>query len=151
MLYVTLNSLSIVGPNEILLKHYGKRELLRKIANMEAEYDVPMNFNPALLPESSAAVGPDIQHGLWDYSVEVAGDPKRYRKKQTPTLEAGMYRFTGGKELLAVKGYLYTHGAYQCVAVRCHFGAIILKRRQCDWPLAGHIAVILLFMTGHMA
>ena len=150
MLCITLNSLSTVGPNEILLKHYGKRELLGKIVNMEAEYDVPMHFNPALLPESSAAVGPDIQHGLWDYGVEVAGDPKRYHKKQTPTLEAGMYGFTGGEELLAVKGYLYAHSAYQLVAVRCHFGAVILKERQHNWPLADHIAVILLFMTGHV-
>ena len=109
-----------------------------------------MHFDPALLPESSAAVGPDIQHGLWDYGVEVAGDPKRYHKKQTPTLEAGMYGFTRGEELLAVKGYLYAHSAYQLVVVRCHFGAIVLKERQHDWPLAGHIAVILLFMTGHM-
>ena len=147
MLCIALNSLSTVGPNEILLKHYGKRELLGKIANMEAGYDVPMHFDPALLPESFAAVGPDIQHGLWDYGVEVAGDPKRYHKKQTPTLEAG---FTGGEELLAVKGYLYAHSAYQLVAVRCHFGAIILKERQHNWPLAGCIAVILLFMTGHV-
>ena len=109
-----------------------------------------MHFNPALLPESSAAVGPDIQHGLWDYSMDIAGDPKRYPKKQTPTLEAGMYGFTGSEELLAVKGYLYAHGTYQLVAVRCHFGAIVLKKRQHNWPLAGHIAVILLFMTGCM-
>ena len=145
-----MNSLSTVGPNEILLKYYGKRELLRKISNMEAEYDVPMHFNPALLPESSAAVGPDIQHGLWDYGMEVAGAPKKYHKKQTPTLEAGMYGFTGGEELFAVKGYLYAHSAYQLVVVRCHFVAMVLKERQCNWPLAGHVAVILLFMTSHV-
>ena len=111
---------------------------------------VPMHFNPALLPESTAAVGPDIQHGLWDYGVEVAGDHKKYHKKQTPTLEAGLYGFTGGEELLAVRGYLYAHGAYQLVVVRCYFVAMVLKERQRDWSLAGHIAVILLFMTGHM-
>ena len=49
---------------------------------MEVEYDVPMEFDPALLPESSAAVGPDIQHGLWDYGVEVAGNPKKYQKQE---------------------------------------------------------------------
>ena len=109
---------------------------------MEAEYDVLMHFDPALLPESSAAVGPDIQHGLWDYSVEVAGDPKKYHNKQTPTLETGMYGFTRGKELFAVKGYLYAHSAYQLVVVRCHFVAMVLKERQRNWPLAGCIAVI---------
>ena len=117
-LCIVLNSLCIVGPGEIPLKHYGKRELLGKIANMEAKYDIPMEFDPGLLPELSAAVGPDIQHGLWDYGVEVAGNPKKYQKKQTPTLEAGMYGFTGGEELLAVKGYLYAHGTYQLVVVR---------------------------------
>ena len=78
---------------------------------------------PALLPDSSAAVGPDVQHRLWDYGMEVAGDCKRYPKKQTPTLEAGMCGFARGEELLAVKGYLYSHGAYQLVAVSrivCH-------------------------------
>ena len=92
---------------------------------MEAEYNVPMHFDPALLPDSSTAVGPDIQHGLWDYGMEVAGDCKRYPKKQTPTLEVGMYGFVGGggEELLTVKGYLYSLGAYQLVAVSrivCH-------------------------------
>ena len=82
--------------------------------------------------------------------MEVAGDPKRYHKKKTPTLEGGMYGFARGEELLAVKGYLFAHSAYQLVVVRCHFGAIVLKERQHDWPLAGHIAVILLFMTGHV-
>ena len=117
MLCITLNSLSITGLGEIPLKHYGKWELLRKIVNMEAKYDVPMEFDPGLFPESSAAVGPDVQHGLWDYGMEVAGNTKKYQKKQTPTLEAGMYGFTGGEELIAVKGYLYAHGAYQLVAV----------------------------------
>ena len=104
MLCITLNSLSTVGPGEIPLKHYGKRELLGKIVNMEAKYDIPMEFDPGLLPESSVAVGPDIQHGLWDYGVEVAGNSKKYQKKQTSTLEAGMYGFAGGEELIAVKG-----------------------------------------------
>ena len=84
---------------------------------MEPEYDVLMEFDPALLPELTTAVGPDIQHGLWDYGVEVAGNPKKYLKRQTPTLETGMYRFAGGEELIAVKGYLYAHGTYQLVAV----------------------------------
>ena len=85
--------------------------------NMEAEYNVPMEFDPGLLPKLSAAVGPDIQHGLQDYGVEAAGDPKKYQKKQTPTLEAGMYGFARDEELIAVKGYLYAHGTYQLFMV----------------------------------
>ena len=59
-LFITLNHLFTAGLGEIPLKHYGKRELLRKIANMEPEYDIPMDFDPALLPELTAAVGPDV-------------------------------------------------------------------------------------------
>ena len=49
--------------------------------------------------------------------MEVAGNPKKYQKKQTPTLEAGMYGFAGGEELITVKGYLYAHGTYQLIVV----------------------------------
>ena len=50
---------------------------------------------------------------LWGYGIEVAGTSKKY-VKQTPTLEAGMYGFKGGEELLGVKSYLY--GAWQISA-----------------------------------
>ena len=99
------------GPDVIPLKHYGKREVLGKIANMEAEYDKPMHFDPDLLP--MAATG---HQGFWDYGMEVAGKAKKY-SKQTPPLEATMYGFEGGEELLGVKKYLYQHGKYQLVAV----------------------------------
>ena len=39
------------------LKHYGKCEVLGKIANMEPEYDQPMHFDPDLLPTRSVAAG----------------------------------------------------------------------------------------------
>ena len=141
-LCIALNSLSIVGPGEIPLKHYGKRELLGKTANMEAEYDIPMEFDPGLLPELSQAVGPDIQHRLWDYGVEVAGNPKKYQKKQTPTLEAGIYGLTGGEELLAVEGYLYAHGAYQLAAVR----NLEYSWVSGDQFTPGHVALFLVIM-----
>ena len=46
---------------------------------MEPKYDVPMHFDPALLPDP--AVGSDVQHGLWDHGAEVASHPKKYQKK----------------------------------------------------------------------
>ena len=64
---------------------------------MEPEYDEPMYFDPDLLPATSVAAG---HQGLWDYGIEVAGKLKKYGK-QTPTLEAGMYGFKGGEELLS--------------------------------------------------
>ena len=103
----------IPGPGVIPLKHYGKHEVLGKIANMELEYDKPMHFDPDLLPVTSVAAG---CQDLWDYGIEVAGKSKKYGK-QTPTLEVGMYGFKGGEELLGVKGYLYRHSKYQLVPV----------------------------------
>ena len=66
-----------------------------------------------LLPATSVASG---HQGLWEYGIEVAGKSKKYGK-QTPNLEAGMYGFKGGEELLGVKSYLYGHGKYQLVPV----------------------------------
>ena len=111
----------ISGPGVIPLKHYGKCEVLGKIANMEVEYDEPMHFDPDFLPATSVAAS---CQGLWDYGIKVAGAPKKYTK-QTPTLEAGMYGFQGGEELLGVKGYLYGHGKYQLVPVNI-FSSIFL-------------------------
>ena len=85
---------------------------------MEPEYDEPMYFDPDLLPATSVAAG---CQGLWDYGIEVAGKSKKYGK-QTPTLEAGMYGFKGGEELLGVKNYLYGHGKYQLVPVSNWWG-----------------------------
>ena len=69
------------GPGVIPLKHYGKREVLGKIANMEAEYNKPMHFDPDL----PAVAGTTGHQGFWDYGIEVAGKAKKY-SKQTPTL-----------------------------------------------------------------
>ena len=90
------------------LKHYGKCEVLGKIANMELEYDEPAHFDPHPLPATSVAAG---HQGLWDYGIYIAGKLKKYGK-QTPTLEVGMYGFKGGEELLGVKSYLYGHSKY---------------------------------------
>ena len=111
----------ISGLGMISLKHYGKCEVLRKITNIEAEYDETMHFDPDLLLATSVAAS---CQGLWDYGIEVAGAPKKYAK-QTHTLEAGMYGFKGGEELLGVKGYLYGHGKYQLVLMSI-FSSIFL-------------------------
>ena len=98
---------------------------------MEPEYDEPMYFDPDLLPATSVAAG---RQGLWDYGIEVAVKSKKYGK-QTPTLEAGMYGFKGGEELLGVKGYLYRHGNYQLVPVIGGNG---------DQSASGHVALFLI-------
>ena len=89
----------------------GNMKVLGKITNMEAKYDEPMHFNPDLLATSSRATGDELQHGLWDYGVAVAGKVKMGKGKQTLTLEAAQYGFRSGKELILVKQYLYSHGS----------------------------------------
>ena len=109
--------LAFSDPEVIPLKHYGKREVLGKIGNMEAKYNESMHFDPDLLPTTSRASGDKLQCGLWNYSVAVVGKPKKSTGKQTLTLEAAQYGFQGGEELLAVKQYLYYHGKFRLVAV----------------------------------
>ena len=108
---------------------------------MELEYNELMHFDPDLLPQSAIASG---HQGLWDYGIEMAGKAKKY-PKQTPTLEAGMYGFKGGEELLTVKGYLYAHGKYQLVLVSNlgQFSCMVLKDTSSDQWLTGCIVVFL--------
>ena len=108
---------------------------------MESEYNEPMHFDPTLLPASAVALG---HQGLWDYGIEVAGKPKKYAK-QTPMLEAAMYGFKGGEELLGVKGYLYRHGKYQLVLVSelAQSLCMVLKEVASDQWLTGHIVIFL--------
>ena len=131
----------VSGLGVIPLKHYGKREVLSKIANMEPEYDTLMHFNHNLLPQSAVASG---CQGLWDYGIEVTGKVKKY-STQTPTLEAGMYGFKGGEELLTIKGYLYAHGKYQLVLLSnlVQFSCRVLKDALSNQWLTGHVVVFL--------
>ena len=55
----------ISGPGVIPLKHYGKCEVLGKIANMEPEYDEPMYFDPDLLPANICGCWLPRPLGLW--------------------------------------------------------------------------------------
>ena len=116
---------SFSGPGVIPLKHYRKCKVLGKTGNMEAKDDEPMHFNPDLLPTTSRATTDELQCGLWDYGVAVMGKPKKSKGRQTPTLEAAQYGFRGGKELLLVKQYLYSHGKYQLVTVSLILFAVL--------------------------
>ena len=54
----------ISGPGVISLKHYGKCEVLGKIANMVPEYDEPMYFDPDLLGSATSNVT-RLNHSKW--------------------------------------------------------------------------------------
>ena len=66
----------------IHLKHFGCWEILNKIDLMEGEYDLPMNFDESLIPDSPAAAGENMgEWGMeWLSAVQLGGilEPKRH-------------------------------------------------------------------------
>ena len=76
----------------IHLKHFGKREILKKIDLMEPEFDVPMAFDDSRVPNQPAAAGVDV--GSWGYGVQVYGAARgHHRKKEMLSLIADMFGF----------------------------------------------------------
>ena len=55
----------------IRLKHFGRREILKKIDLMEPEFDRPMTFDDSRVPDQPVASGAEI--GSWGYGVQVYG------------------------------------------------------------------------------
>ena len=54
----------------IHLKHFGKKEILKKIDLMEPEFDVPMAFDDSKVPNQPANVGADaVSWGVWSASI----------------------------------------------------------------------------------
>ena len=73
----------------IHLKHFGKREILKKINLMEPEFDQPMTFDESRALDQPAGAGAEI--GSWGYRVQVYGVARGHRrKKETPSLLTDM-------------------------------------------------------------
>ena len=72
---------SIVGcMDPIHLKHFGKKEILKKIDLMEPEFDQPTTFNESRVPDQPAAAGAEIGSlGLW--SAGVSGSQRAQEKE----------------------------------------------------------------------
>ena len=106
-----------------MLKHYGKKEVLCLINQMEDCFNHPFKFDPEAIESARKARGASaVEHGLWGYGIKVYGKRWRYQPKATEksTLNAVMYGFWSDEEHVRVQAYLQSHGNYQLEAVSIH-------------------------------
>ena len=76
-----LFSSSVLGCQDpIHLKHFGKREILKKINLMKPKFDQPMMFDESRVPDQPAAAGAEI--GSWGYEVQVYGVATRAQEEE---------------------------------------------------------------------
>ena len=101
-----------IGPKDpIPLRHFGLKETKAKVDLMEDQYDLPMTFNPDLIPDLVVA-GQNL--GAWGQGVAMYGAARGYRWPRTmPTLLASMLGFECEKEMEDTKQYLLSHGGFQ--------------------------------------
>ena len=110
----------LAEPCLVVLKHYGKREVLHLIDQMEDCFDHPFEFNPEAIESTSRMRGASaVEPGQWGYGINVYGKRWKYQAKASEknTLNAAMYGFGSDKEYSRVQAYLYSHGSYQLEAV----------------------------------
>ena len=95
----------------IQLKHFGKREILKKIDLMEPEFDQPMMFDDSRVPDWPVASGTEI--GSWGCGVQVYGVARGHkRKRETPSLLADMCGFSYEEEMQDARQYLLLYNRY---------------------------------------
>ena len=67
----------LIGPKDpISLRHFGLKETRVKVDLMEDQYDLPMRFDPALIPDLAVA-GQNV--GTWGQGVAMYGAARGYR------------------------------------------------------------------------
>ena len=104
----------------VVLKHYGKREVLHLIDQMEDSFDCPFEFNPEAIESTRRTRGASaVEPGQWGYGINVYGKRQKYQAKasEKSTLNAAMYGFGSDEEYSRAQAYLYSHGGYQLEAV----------------------------------
>ena len=109
----------LAEPHLVLLKHYGKREVLHLIDQMEDCFDCPFEFNPEAIESARRMRGASaVEPGQWGYGINVHGKRQKYQAKASEknTLNAAMYGFRSDEEYSRVQAYLYSHGGYQLEA-----------------------------------
>ena len=106
-----------------MLKHYGKKEVLHLIDQMEDCFNHPFKFDPEAIDSARKVRGASaVEHGQWGYGINVYGKKRRYQPKATEksTLNAAMYGFWSYEEYARVQAYFQSHGNYQLEAVSIH-------------------------------
>ena len=133
---------SLADPPDVPLVHYGKREVLNHISNMEPEFKLILWWMGS---SSAEAPGASTQ---WGRSITISGNPKRITGSRRKSFMADMYGFKTDGELAAVCNYLRTHGGYEIEQVSSLFirfsikgghtllGLLVGCDRSSDWSLA---------------
>ena len=108
----------LLGPKDpIPLWHFGLKEVKARVDLMEDQFDHPMVFDPARIPDL-AVVGQSV--GAWGQGVAVCGAARGYKRpRTTPTLMSSMFGFECEEEMDDTKKYLLLHGGYQLEQVSC--------------------------------
>ena len=107
-----------------MLKHYGKKEVLCLIDQMEDCFDHPFEFNPEAIDTARRTRGASaVEYGQWGYGIYVYRKRHKYQAKSSEknTLNAARYGFRSDEEYLRVQAYLWSHGSYQLEAVSAVF------------------------------
>ena len=97
----------LADPPDVPLVHYGKREVLDHISNMEPEFKLILRWMGS---SSAEAPGASSQ---WGCSITISSSPKRITGFQRKSFMDDMYGFETDGELAAVCNYLRTHGGYE--------------------------------------
>ena len=78
---------------------------------LEDQYDLPMRFDPDLIPDPVVA-GQNV--GAWGQGVAMYGAARGYRRSCTmPTFLASMFGFKCEEEMEETKQYLLSHSGFQ--------------------------------------
>ena len=63
-----------------MLKHYGKKEVLHVIDQMEDCFDHPFEFDPEVIDSARKVRGASaVEHGQWGYGINV------WKEEEVPT------------------------------------------------------------------
>ena len=114
---------SLVDPPLLELVHYGKREILRKISNMEVEYSVVMTWSTHQGPPSDSS----SQSG---HNIKVVGVPWRESGSKRKSFMADTFGFANDGELWGIISYLRSHGGFELEQVRPelpYFSMLVVK------------------------
>ena len=115
-----LSSHVLAEPHLVVLKHYGKREVLHLIDQMEDCFNHPFEFDPEAIESTRKVRGASaVEPGQWGYGINVYGKRWRYHAKASEkgTLNTAMYGFGSDEEYSRVQAYLHSHGGYQLEVV----------------------------------
>ena len=115
----------LIGPKDpIPLWHFSLKETKAKVDLLEDQYDLPMRFDPDLIPDLAVA-GQNV--GAWGQGVAMYGATRGYRQSHTmPTLLASMFGFECEEEMEETKQYLLSHSSFQLEQVGGWWPTVIL-------------------------